>query len=71
MAISQVPFSGSAQGNVNRANRITFLIGPVKTAAHVVHPTGSKGRYDKVRDDSTDPDNVQVVERNDYITEES
>lgn len=71
MAISQQPFSGSAQGNVNRANRITFLVSPIKTVSHVVHPTGSKGRYDKVRDDSTDPNNVQVVERNDYITEES
>lgn len=71
MAISQVPFSGSAQGDVNRVHRITMLVGPLKTVAHVVHPTGSKERYEKVRDDSTDPDNIQVVERNTYITEES
>lgn len=71
MTISNAPFSGVPSGNVNRINRITMLVSPIKTVAHVVHPTGSKGRYDKVRSDSTDPRNVQVVERNDYITEES
>ena len=71
MAISQTPFANSPQGNYNRANRITFLVGPCKTVSHVVNPTGSLSRYDKARDDSTDPGNIQVVERNDYITEEN
>jgi len=71
MAISNQPLSGSASGNVNRIHRITFMIGSAKTAAHVVHKTGSLDRYDRARDDSTEPTNIHVVERDNYITEES
>lgn len=71
MAISNQPLLGSASGNVNRINRITFMIGPAKTASHVVHVTGSLNRYDRARDDSTEPANIHVVERDNYITEES
>lgn len=65
------PFENEASGDVNRIRRITFLVGPTKTAAHVVNPTGSKERYEKARDDSQDPNNIQVAPRDRYITEES
>ncbi len=64
------PFEGDNVGDKNRIHRITFLIGPTKTAAHVVHPTGSKKRYDSVRDDSQDPQNIHYTPRDRYITEE-
>lgn len=71
MAISQTPFSGDTPPhNRNRVRRITFLVGPTKTSSHVVNPTGSLDRYDRARDDSTDPTNRQVVERDANITEE-
>lgn len=57
--------------STNRINRITFCIGAVKTAAHVVHVTGTKQRYDSVRTDSVDPDNVTTPLRDRYKTEES
>ena len=57
--------------STNRINRITFCIGAVKTAAHVVHPTGTKQRYDSVRTDTVDPENIQVAPRDRYKTEES
>ena len=71
MAISQTPFSGSPQGDYNRVRRVTFMVGPTKTASHVVEPTGSKARYDAARDESSDPKNIQVFKRDAYITEES
>jgi len=71
MAISNQPFANSASGNVNRVRRITFLVGPTKTVSHVTEPTGSLDRYDKTRDDSTDPDNIHVKKRDSYITEEA
>lgn len=73
MAISSNPgpFDGVASGDVNRIRRITFCIGSIKTAAHVVHPTGPLARYDRARNDSSDPNNIQTAERNTYITEES
>lgn len=70
MAISDAPFNNEPSRDNNRVRRITFCIGSVKTAAHVTHPTGSKERYEKVRDDSSDPKNVQTPLRDDYITEE-
>lgn len=57
--------------STNRANRITFCIGSVKTASHVVHPTGTKKRYDAVREDTVDPNNISTPQREDYITEEN
>ncbi len=71
MAISEQPFANSASGDVNRIHRITFLVGPLKTVSHVTHPTGSLNRYDKARDDSIDPDNIHVTERDRYIDEEA
>ena len=65
------PFENDNLGNVNRIRRITFLVGPTKTASHVVNPTGSKERYDKARDDSQDSNNVHFTPRDRYITEES
>lgn len=65
------PFDGETGGDRNRIRRITFCIGSVKTAAHVVTPTGSLSRYDAARSDSSDPNNIQTPERNTYITEES
>lgn len=65
------PFDGVASGDVNRIRRITFCVGSVKTAAHVVHPTGSKARYDAARNDSSDPNNIQTKERDTYIDEEA
>lgn len=67
---SETPFSNSPIGNYNRIRRITFMVGPTKTAAHVVTPTGSLDRYDAARPDSTDPQNVQVAPRDRYVTEE-
>ena len=55
----------------NRINRITICIGGVKTAAHVVHPTGTKQQYDSVRADTVDPKDIQVAPRPRYKTEES
>lgn len=69
---SSTPFSGdSPPHDRNRARRITFMVGPTKTAAHVVNPTGSLGRYNAARSDSLDPENIHVKKRDDYITEES
>ena len=65
------PFENDPIGNLNRINRITFTIGAVKTASHVVHVTGSKDRYEKVRDDSLDAKNIHHAPRNRYITEEN
>jgi hypothetical protein len=56
--------------STNRINRITICIGGVKTAAHVVHPTGSKQRYDEVRTDTVDPKDIQFAPRNRFKTEE-
>jgi hypothetical protein len=65
------PFDGET-GDKNRINRITFLVGPVKTVSHLASTSsGSKAAYEKVRDDSTDPANVQVTERNTYVDEEA
>ncbi len=66
------PFDGVASGDVNRIRRITFLVGPVKTVSHVDnHASGSVAAYDKVRDDSSDPANIQVTERDTFIDEEA
>jgi hypothetical protein len=65
------PFNGETNYKQNRIRRITFCIGSVKTASHVVNPTGSRSRYDRARDDSSDPGNIQTTERNTYITEEA
>jgi hypothetical protein len=65
------PFDGVAVGDVNRIRRITICIGAVKTAAHVDAPTGSLARYDRARDDSSDPDARQTKERDTYIDEEA
>ena len=66
------PFDGETPNpNRNRIHRITFSIGGVKTAAHVVQPTGSKGRYDRVRNDSVDPAEVQAPIRKTFITEQT
>jgi hypothetical protein len=66
------PFSGDTQPyDRNRIRRITFLVGPTKTVAHVDNRgSGSKGGYEKARDDSQDPANIHVTERARYITEE-
>lgn len=70
MAISSTPFAGDS-GDKNRLNRITFLVGSVKTVSHVDHRgSGSKGAYEKTRDDSTDPRNIGPVEFKNYIDEE-
>lgn len=73
IATNPGPFAGDTPPyNNNRIRRITFLVGPVKTVAHVDNRgSGSKGAYDKARDDSSDPANIQVTERDRYITEES
>lgn len=72
MAISNAPLSGSPSGDVNRIRRITFLVGPVKTVSHIDNrASGSVGAYEKVRDDSSDPANIQVTERDTYIDEEA
>lgn len=66
------PFAGETGGDRNRIRRITFLVGPTKTVAHVDNRgSGSKAGYEKARDDSQDPANIQVTERDRYITEES
>lgn len=66
------PFDGVPSGDVNRVRRITFLVGPSKTVSHLDnHASGSKGAYDKVRDDSSDPANIHVTERDAYIDEEA
>lgn len=66
------PFDGVASGNVNRVRRITFLVGSSKTVSHVDnHKSGSVEPYGKVRDDSSDPANIQVTERDAYIDEEA
>ena len=70
IATNPGPFDGET-GDKNRINRITFLVGPVKTVAHLAHTSsGSKAGYEKVRDDSSDPANVQVTERDRYVDEE-
>jgi len=66
------PFDGQTPNpNRNRINRITFSIGGVKTAAHVVDPTGSLERYDRARNDSVDPAEVQAPIRKTFITEQT
>ena len=66
------PFDGQTPNpNRNRIHRITFSIGGVKTAAHVVDPTGSLERYDAARSDSSDPDNIQAPIRKTFITEQT
>ena len=66
------PFDGAASGDVNRIRRITFCIGSVKTAAHVDNRgSGSKAAYDRARDDSSDPNNIQTKKRDRYIDEEA
>jgi len=57
--------------STNRINRITFCIGAVKTACHVVHPTGTKQRYDAVRTDTVDPKDINYAPHPRYKTEES
>jgi len=75
MAISSNPgpFSGDTPPhNRNRIRRITMLVSPVKTVAHLDNrSSGSVGAYEKPRNDSSDPANSQVTERDTYITEES
>lgn len=72
MAISDAPLAGSPSGDVNRIRRITFLVGPLKTVSHLDNrASGSVGAYEKVRDDSTDPANIHVVERDTFIDEEA
>jgi hypothetical protein len=59
------------QSSNNRIRRITFMVGPTRTAAHLDNKSsGSKEAYDAVRDATLDPDNVQVVKRETYKTEE-
>lgn len=66
------PFDGVPSGDVNRIRRITFLVGPVKTVSHLDNrASGSKGAYEKVRDDSSDPANIHVTERDTFIDEEA
>ncbi len=65
------PFSGGPT-NVNRIRRITFLVGSVKTVSHLDNrSSGSVGAYEKTRDDSSDPNNIHVVKRDRFITEEA
>ena len=74
MAISSNPgpFDGGAQGDVNRIRRITFMVGPTKTVAHVDNRgSGSKKGYEKARNDSQDPANIHVTPRDRYIDEEA
>ena len=73
MAISSNPgpFDGVESGDVNRIRRITLCIGGIKTAAHVDNPTGSLARYDRARNDSSDPENIQTPDRQTFITEEA
>ena len=64
------PFDGET-GDKNRNQRVTFLVGPVKTVSHLTSTrSGSKAAYEKVRDDSTDPANIQVAPRDRYDDEE-
>lgn len=66
------PFDGVPSGDVNRIRRITFLVGPTKTVSHVDNRgSGSKKAYEKARDDSSDPANIQVVKRDRHIDEEA
>lgn len=66
------PFDGVASGDVNRIRRITFMVGPLKTVSHLDNrASGSVGAYEKVRDDSIDPANIHVVERDTFIDEEA
>jgi hypothetical protein len=66
------PFDGVPSGDVNRIRRITFMVGPTKTVAHVDNRgSGGKAGYEKARDDSQDPGNIHVVKRDRYIDEES
>ena len=58
--------------NRNRIRRITFLVGPTKTVSHLDNrASGSVGAYEKVRDDSLDPANIHVTERDTFIDEEA
>ncbi|MEE8114364.1 MAG: hypothetical protein V3T23_08405 [Nitrososphaerales archaeon] len=72
IATNPGPFSGDGPNpNRNRIRRITISIGGVKTAAHLDHQkSGSVAGYEKVRDDSLDPNNIQTTERSTFITEE-
>lgn len=72
ISINPGPFDGVASGDVNRIRRITFLVGPVKTVAHLDNrSSGSVAGYEKVRNDSSDPANIQVAEKITYIDEEA
>jgi len=74
MAISSNPgpFDGETGGDRNRIRRITFLVGPTKTVAHVDHRgSGSVPGYGKARNDSQDPANIHVAPRDRYIDEEA
>lgn len=66
------PFANSSSGNVNRIRRITFMVGSVKTVSHLDNrSSGNVGAFEKTRNDSSDPANIQVVKRNRFITEEA
>jgi len=73
IATNPGPFAGdSFDKDRNRIRRITFCIGSVKTAAHLDNQrSGTTPGYSKVRDDSSDPNNIQTAERPTYITEEA
>ena len=59
------------QSSNNRIRRITFMVGPTRTVSHLDNKSyGSKEHYEAVRDATLDPDNVQVVKRETYKTEE-
>lgn len=71
VATNPGPFSGEGPNpNRNRIHRITFSVGGVKTAAHLAHQrSGSVEGYERVRDDSLDPQAIKAAIRKDYITE--
>ncbi len=74
MAISTNPgpLDGSASGDVNRIRRITFVVGSVKTVSHLDNrSSGSVAAYEKVRNDSSDPANIQFTPRDRFIDEEA
>ncbi len=72
ISINPGPFDGDTTGDVNRIRRITFMVGPVKTVAHLDNrSSGSVAAYEKVRNDSSDPANIQVPKRVTYIDEEA
>lgn len=70
MAISDAPFGNEPSRDNNRNHRVTFSIGGVKTASHLAEKSGNKDRYEKARDDSTDPNNIASEHPNNYVSEE-